>query len=255
MRKLIVLFSIVVLVGLASCENSKLARLKKTIKEVNDECPVDMGMIGNIVSYKFDENENEVQINISVDEDNLNIDFIRDNEEMIISSMKLSLLKADDKKLEKEAIDAGVGMSFIYTGVSTGKSHKLTLTLDDLKDIINNNNSLSEKEIDEILLAQQIASVDASCPFFIDEGMKIVRAYDDGNNVVYVALIDEDIYDLETLLYSRHEIKKGMKETFGDPTMKLFIERLKSLGKGLVYRYQGDRSGKSIDITFTTEEL
>lgn len=253
MKKIIVLFSIIVLVGLASCENPKLTKLKKTIKEANEACPVNMGMVGTLLSIKFDENENEVKVYFSIDDDITSIDVIRENEQMFMKTLKLSFSDADQKVFLKELIEAGVGMSVIYEGASSGKSHKFTFTLDDLKEIYNN--PLSEKEINQLYLENEITTTNASLPSVLDEGMELVRMFDDGKNVVYLTLLDEEIYDIDDFKYSWYEAKQSIRESFGDPILKRFLEKLKSLDKGLVYRYQGKQSGKSCDITFIPEEL
>jgi len=106
-----------------------------------------------------------------------------------------------------------------------------------------------------MLLENQIYIENSSCPYHIDEGLEIVKVYDDGNNVVYKYRMDENIYNVATFKYTQSDLKNIMSEGFNDPSMKKQIEIFKSLNKGLVYHYYGDKSGESVKITFTADEL
>ena len=67
-------FLVIVLFGFTSCENGNVARLKQTIKVINDQCPMDLGMNGDMLCARYDEKTGEVQIHFSVSEDVIGID-------------------------------------------------------------------------------------------------------------------------------------------------------------------------------------
>ncbi len=254
MKKLLLILSMfAVMVCFTSCENENVKRLKREIEAADKQCPVNMGMIGDMLSMKYDEKAKEVQLYFSLHDDMLSIEALKNNEQMALQSMKLSFSKGESREMLKQMIKAGAGLSITYKSASTGKSFKVNLSLDDLKEI--RDTPMTDEEINKMLLENQLAIENSRCPYLVDEGMEMVKAYDDGANIVYACRIDEDMYDISALKYAQDEIKQNMKEIFKDPLMKKQLGIIKSLDKGFVYHYYGDTSGESVDIIFSNDEL
>lgn len=51
--------------GFYSCDSSK-EELKAKIEAANKECPIDLGLVGSISSYQFDEDADEVIITMTI---------------------------------------------------------------------------------------------------------------------------------------------------------------------------------------------
>lgn len=254
MKKLLLILSMfAVMVCFTSCENENVKRLKREIEAADKQCPVNMGMMGDMLSMKYDEKAKEVQLYFSLHDDMLSIEALKNNEQMALQSMKLSFSKGESREMLKQMIKAGAGLSITYKSASTGKSFKVNLSLDDLKEI--RDTPLTDEEINKMLLDNQLAMENSRCPYLVDEGMEMVKVYDDGANIVYACRIDEDMYDISALKYAQDEIKQNMKEIFKDPLMKKQLGIIKSLDKGFVYHYYGDTSGESVDIVFSNDEL
>lgn len=254
MKKVLTILSmLVILLGFSSCENQNVTKLKREIEAADKQCPVNMGMMGDMLSLKYDDNAKEVQLYFSLHDDMMSIDALRNNENMALQSMKLSFSRGESKEMLKQMINAGAGLTITYKSAATGKTFKVKLSLDDLKDI--KDNPMSDSEINRLLLDNQLAMENARCPYIVDEGMEMVKAYDDGDNIVYACRIDEDMYDISALKYAQSEIKSNMRDIFKDPLMKKELGLIHSLGKGFTYRYYGESSGQSVDITFSNAEL
>lgn len=254
MKKLqTILFTLVILVGLSSCENLHVAKLKHEIEAANKQCPVNMGMMGDMLSMKYDDNAKEVQLYMSLNEDMISIDALQNSENLASQSMKLSFSCGEYKEMLKLMINAGSGLAMTFKSASSGKSFKVNMPLDELKDMVDN--PMKESEINRLLLENQLAMENSRCPYSVDEGMEMEKAFDDGDNIIYVCRIDEDMYDISAIRYAQAEIKDRIKDMFTDPVMKKQIELMQSLGKGFTYRYYGDASGEIVEITFTKEEL
>lgn len=254
MKKLLLSLSIIiVMVCITGCGNENEKRLKREIEAVDKQCPIDMGMMGDMLSMKYDEKAKEVQLYFSLHDDMLSIEALKNNEQLALQSMKLSFSKGESREMLKQMIKASAGLSITYKSASTGKSFKANFSLDDLKGIWDN--PMNDSDINEMLLINQLAMENSICPYSVEEGMYMVKVFDEGDNVVYVCQIDEKMYDLSLLESAQDLIKQNMIEVLRDPIAKKRLESIASLDKGLVYRYLGDTSGESFDVVFSTDEL
>lgn len=256
MKKLLIVFEMLaVLLCFLSCnrEETNIKKLKKEIENANRECPKSMGIVGDLLSMKFDEKSREVQLYYSLNDDLFSIDVLKDNSKLLHQNMKLIFANDEIKKNLDKLIDAKCSFVITYKGASSGKSVTAKLTLNDLKEI--KDNSISIDEINKLLLENHLAIEDSRCPYQIDDGITMLRAYDDGTNIVYVYGMDETIHDLYFIESSLDENKGNISSMFYDPSIRAFLKIVLTLNKGVIYRYQGIISGKKVDIVFTPEEL
>ena len=254
MKKISVILSMLTLLILfVGCEDENVKKLKREIKLADRECPVNMGMIGDMLNIKYDERKNEVQVYFSINDEIVSLDALKNNGQLAKNSMKLSINRKESSDLWKMITNAGAGLSVTFKSASTGKSFEIKIPVDELKEIIKN--PLSEIETNKLLLENQLAMENSRSPYSVAEGMQLVKVFDDGNNIVYEYSLDEDLYDISLFNYAKDEIKSNAREIFNDPVMKRNIETINSLGKGLIIRYSGKKTGKSADISFTSDEL
>lgn len=271
MKKLLtILTMLAVMVGTAACGDSKtknkvnsaIEQLKHELEIADRQCPYNAGAIGDLISIKYLESTNEVQFYFIINDNLLDLDVLEKNKRLARQSTKLALTlqKQTPKQSEtvnrmlKSMIDAGARLVYTYKSNLSGKSFNIRLSPDDLKEIYDTP-SISNLETNKLLFECNVALENSQCPLTIDEGMTITRAYDDGSNLIYECRIDEQMYDIEMLKYNESEMKKSIKSVFNEPMTSRYINLCSSLDKGLIYRYNGDTSGKSVDIIFTPEEL
>lgn len=212
-----------------------------------------MGMVGDLLSVKYDEKKKEVQYYMSLNDDIVSLDLMKKNEKMARQTLKLAFSKNDANEFLEQMTKAGAGLSVTYKSASTGKTLNISFTPDELKQI--KDNPITEKEISRLLLNNMLAMTNAGCPHPIYEGVEMEKVFEEGDNVVYIYRVDEEMYDISPMKARKKEAKDGMKEMFKDPSMKRDLGVLKSLDKGLVFRSYGDQSRDSIDIIFTNEEI
>lgn len=244
---------IAVMVCVTSCENENVKRLKREIGDLDKQCPVNLGMMGDLLSVKYDEEAKEVQWYFSINEDVVSVEALKNNEQKVIQTMKLSFNKGESREMLQQMINTGAGLSVNYKSASTGKSFKATFSLDDLKEI--RDIPMTDKEINKMLLDNMLVAENSRSPYIVEKGVEMVKAYEDGENIVFAYRIDEDMYDISLFKFAHDEIKQNMKEIFKDPLMKRQFDIINSLDKGFVFRYYGDTSGESVDIYFSNYEL
>jgi hypothetical protein len=258
MKKLSAIFPLIVLViglgiRLYRCENENVSQLREAIEVSNSQCPQNLGMMGDLLSLKFDEKSKEVQAYFLLNENLLNIDVLKNNKKLVSQSMKLSFSKSESQELINLVAQAGASLSMTLKGGNSGKTLKITFTKDDLKSL--GNNPLSESDINKLLLENQIAIVNSSCPYPVEYGVEMEKVYDEGSYVIYACRIDENLFDMAQLRTAQNEIKDNVKGIFEDPSVKGAAKLMVALGKGLIYRYYGELSGESVDIVFDVDEL
>ena len=212
-----------------SCQKSPVAQIKQDILSLNDECPLIIGDI-QISSFGFDDEKNLVITNAVISDDAM-FNVIQNNyasKSKIIKNFDADLINANNPNETKE----------------------ISMTATEIKNIIDN------PIPDEELILQLIENEKSTFPTKIDEGMTIVDALKEGNNAIFICSIDENIYDINTLIdYLRTNEKDFKQELLADPLQKGNFKILKRANTNLIYRYIGDSSQKYIDITITPEEM
>ncbi len=107
-----------------------------------------------------------------------------------------------------------------------------------------------------IKLKAIMAVANASLPEDLGEGLTLKSAAVEDGNVLYMVDCDEDIYDMDVLEESidgmRAEIKESLRATEG---VEELTELCAALHADVVYRYVGDQTGQSVDVTIPYSEL
>lgn len=242
------------------CGNENVKKLKREIIIANKKCP-QTGREADLLSIKYNDETKEVQMEFSFHEENedlISIDDFNKHKDMFVKSFKIYLIHLsedylDTRPLLEEMEKAQSGLSLIIKGNKSDKTFRVQVTADELKEILHK--PLSEQEINQFELEFYILKSNMDCPYSVDEGMEMEKIYDNGRNVVVDFKLDESKYDPSILKQFQSQAKEGIKESLDDRNMYQLLHLLAPLDKGLVYHYYGDKSGKSVDIEFTPEEL
>lgn len=230
--------------------NKYITKLKEMIEEGNRSCPMDLGMLGEVQKMNYDENSNHVKFHYLIDETNTPLT-IYDDTKNIKQSLKITLFTESSRPLMKSLIDAKAGLQLIYKGSKSKKTKKINLSYTELKEAYNN--PITEKEKNVILLENQIARENGACPMTVSEGMIMDKVFDTGSYVVWRYRLDEDYYSLSD--FSASEVKQNMIAVFKDPTINQIMQLMIKNNRGVIYRYYGDTSNKTVDVKFTVSEL
>ncbi len=252
-RVMSLLFTVAAIAALLVSCNGNKAKIMEMVNAINDMCPIDMGMMGEMTSVEYDEEANEVQSTITMDEDFMSVEALAGNKRMATNQLKLYFLKEETKESLKELISAGVGYAYIYKGAESGKTCKISLTNEEINDLWNN--PIPQDELNEMMLENQIAMESAQYPSLADVGLTIMSMRDDGEYVIYECEVDENLYDISAFRAAKNEMKEAMRETFDDVTAKQQLSVFAAADRGLIYRYYGETSGDAVDIVFTSREL
>lgn len=255
MKKLIFLFSILAItIGMSSCQSVAEQKLKKAIEQANKSCPLDMGMVGQITSMKYDSDTKYVINTVLTDEDVVDLVYLNENKNEAVSAMKLALDQNEDtRKMLKLMTEAGAGMTYIYEGNLSGTICEVSLSPEEIKDLYEN--PVSEDVKYKMIIKTAVENEGSRCPYTIDEGLEMVSVEDDGENVIYTCSADEELFDMDLMESMKGDLKGSIAETLNDLSAQDFIKALRQENHGIIYRYVGNKTGKQVDIVFDNDDL
>lgn len=93
-------------------------------------------------------------------------------------------------------------------------------------------------------------------PINAGSGVTITEIYLTDNNLVYVALCDENLVNIEALNQAKAQVKQGiLSSATASSEARSIIELCIKAKRGMLYIYKGDTSGKTCRVQITTSEL
>lgn len=250
----VMLLACVSLIMLTGCSDKK-SQLKLGIQIANKQCPIKVGAAGEVTSITFD--DKDVIYAMSMDEDYANLEALEKNPESMKSAVSAMFRnpQGDIKKMLDLVVETNSGVKFIYKGKTSGKEVECYLTTEDLKELLNS--KMSAKESNQKKLEELVNITNVSCPMTIDEATVMEKLEIEGDNVVYLYKVDEDMVDVDALESNKEEMKQGIKNSLNvaDPSLKSFLEACLNDKKNLVYRYTGNTSGNSMECVLEVSEI
>lgn len=238
-----------------SCDLSK-KKLQSGIETANKECPIDLGMVGEISSIVFDDETDEVILTMTISKEmSLNTSALKKQENALRKSMLGVWAKSEaGMTLMKELAMADAKFSIVIQPEDSNESLKINVSKEEIKE-------LAEGKIAPIssrdMLDMMITSSNAQCPMQMDEVTILSSVSIEGSDLVFNYSIDENSMSLEALEQNKATIKAELKEGFSsqDPMMKRIVSICKEANVGFVHRYVGNVTGKACVIRFSPSEL
>lgn len=228
-------------------------RVINEIELTDAQLPINMGMLGEMVSMSYNDENETVDVEVRVAESNY-VDMMKKNAELAKNSIMLTFAKSDKEYFLNNMVDAGLGTVYIYKAPTGNKELRIEISNEELVQL--RDNPLTDEEINDILFETTMATQKAMCPYDVAEGMKAVNIEDNGKEVVITIKIDENLYDMDLLRLSKDISKQNMKDFIRDDmAMQEFTGILTAKDRGLIYRMKGSKSGAVVDVGFTADEL
>ena len=228
--------------------------LLELVQLMNLSCPTSMGDFGEIVSITH--TNGCVSFKAVVNKTyTFVIDAINNNKQSIKHSAKQSFSYMNSpiiKKLFQLMIAEGYGLEVIYVEKDTQKTAKMNLSTNDLKDILNADKEYSPQEF----LKEQVRVTNAQFPIKLEGGITGTQVTYSNNEFVFYYDMDETVNSVELLQRNTLNIKKNLINALKtEPSSQLLIKALKDAGATMVYKYTGDKTGKSCTIKINSSEL
>lgn len=238
-----------------SCDLSK-KKLQSDIETTNKECPIDLGMLGEISSLEFDEETDELIMTMTISKEmNLKVSALNKMKDALKNTMLGAWAKSESGlKLMRKLAQADSKITIVMQTEGSNESLKINVSKDEVKDV-------AEGKIAPIsphdMLEMMVTSTNVQCPMQVDEATTLSSVSLEGGDFVYNYSTDENSVSIEALEQNKAAIKAEIKQTLSvqDPLTKRIISICKEANAGIVFRYVGNVTGKACIVKFSSSEL
>lgn len=245
----------VAILCLAACK--KESKLQQSVRLANNQCPVSIGIAGDMTAITYDEQTNTVIIDYLMNEKYFNIDAMKKNTELLKENVYslIATAEGDLKTMTEELLAADASLTLRWTGKESGKTVDITLTSKEIK---------AARESGEAFanplkaLESAIEVTNAQTPMKVDDATTMTSLTVVGDYATYEYTIDDSVIPFHKVLDQKEILKANIRQnalTNPDPALKEFINLCKKANKGLAYKYISSRSGDSFIIEFPVDEL
>ena len=260
-KSILFLYCVIVyslILSISSCKNDPLAKLgqklndseiSQLVEALNEQCPVSYE-IGTANSFKCE--GKKVVIDYTIDEDILSFEKL--DKKAIFDAWRLLYLDCcsnNDKALMKSLALSGYDLQCVFTGSRTG--HKASIDVSDQQ--LNTYKPLSQEES----IKTTVEITRAVLPIPLDSVTDMIDVSLDKDNLIYIYRINEENFNISMLENEptfRENIATGITQQFtSNSSAGELFKKLCISGRGLCYRYQGSKTGKTIDIGFSNIQL
>ena len=245
-----------VVVMLLSCESNvaKKTLLKMEVEKIQKELPVNLGSMGDLSAVTYE--DAVVTLTYLVNETLNDIDGLKKDSTLVKENFQCIVARNNAmQKMVKEIAAADASLLLEYKGNTSGKVESVTIAKDVLANtdkFILTGTAAAEKLVKNVTRLER-----NRMPTDMGSGIKLVDAFWEGDNYVYLANLDKTIYSIEGLrMANKNDMKQGIIAALAnDPSSRNFIEAMITLRKNVGYRYQIEDSKDHVDIMVSYSEL
>lgn len=251
-----VLVLALVVMALLSCESNsaKKTLLKMDIEKTQKELPLKLGSMGELTGLTYD--DDVVTITYLLNENLNDIEGLIKDSTLVKENFQCMVARNNNmQKMVKQMAGVEASLVLKYKGKTSGKVASVTIAKEELANT--DKFILTGAEAAEKLVKNLSRLERNRMPTNVGNGIKMVDAFWDGNNYVYLASLDNHIYSIEALRMSdKNEMKKGIVMALAnEPASQAFVEAMITLRKNICYRYQIEGSDDHVDVVVPYSEL
>ena len=245
-----------VIAMLLSCESNvaKKTLLKMEVDNIQKELPIKLGSMGDLSAVTYE--DDVVTLTYLVNETLSDIDGLVRDSNLVKENYQCMVARNNAmQKMVKEIAGADASLVLQYKGNTSGKVASVTISKDELANtdkFILTGTAAAEKLVENITRLER-----NRMPTDVGNGIKLVDAFWEGDNYIYLANLDKSIYTIEGLkMANRNDMKQGVIAALSnDPSSRTFIEAMITLRKNIGYRYQVEDSKDYVDIIVSYSDL
>lgn len=252
-QKILSQFGLLLAIALAFASCSK-TKLQIQLELANKQCPISLGEMGEISGITYE--DNVVTFNYEMNEEYIDFDQIKANSTAMKENVIIFLQNSEGaiKNLIAEIKNDGAGLAMAYKGKQSGKTFTITLTPEEIASMSEASQADTEpaSALDALLknANMQLPREDA-------QGMITEKIVVEGDYVVSMIKVDEEIYSIADLNAGKELTKEILKETLKGmgPVVDHEMKVYKNAGKGIAYKYIGNKSGEVYLIEIAASDL
>ena len=235
-----------IMASMTSCSKSKIDQF---IDSVNDECPVstEFGVLTELSS-----SDKMVSFNYTVDNKIIPFPKLKANPDVVKKMWKITFLDDKDKtknEFVNEILASGKGVQLTFN--DNNQHFSIDINNNELKSLIQQKIPANEQ------MQIQIDITKLNLPKVLDEMTTMVDIKLENDFVTYCYKINDEVLPLKEMESNQKvNIVNGIKNEFaqGSP-LAVFFKTVIDMGKSLRYQYNGTKSGETLNIDFTNNEL
>ena len=228
--------------------------LNKKVKEMNEECPIDLGSLGKMEGVYIDDDNVIMRLVVSKGA-GLNINAMRNNEEQFKNGFITGFSNSEDSRiLMKVIVDANAGFTIRFIQADALDSIDFRLSTDDLKEALNS----ADMTGSPMKIIETMANnANVQCPQPIDDVTVMTKVSLEDNYLTYYYDIDESQVSIDALNESKAAMKAEIARNLlaDDPTLEQIRKNCINANVGIRYIYVGTSSKKQMIIVFESSEL
>lgn len=245
-----------VVLMLLSCDSNgaKKTLLKNDVEKIQKELPVRLGSMGDLTTVTYE--DDVVTLTYLLNEKLNDIDGLIKDTTLVKENFQCMVARNNTfQKMIKEIADADASLVLNYKGKTSGKVASVTISKEEMANT--DNFILTGTAAAEKLVANITRLERNRMPTDVGSGVKIVDAFWEGDNYVYLATLSKSLYTIEGLrMADKNAMKQGVIAALAnEPSSRTFIEAMITLRKNVGYRYQIEGSKDHVDIMVSYSEL
>ncbi|MBQ4449075.1 MAG: hypothetical protein II900_01420 [Prevotella sp.] len=245
-----------VVLMLLSCDSNgaKKTLLKMEVDKIQKELPVRLGSMGDLTTVTYE--DDVVTLTYLLNEKLNDIDGLIKDTTLVKENFQCMVARNNAfQKMVKEIADADASLVLNYKGKTSGKVASVTICKEEMANT--DNFILTGTAAAEKLVANITRLERNRMPTDVGSGVKIVDAFWEGDNYVYLATLSKSLYTIEGLrMADKNAMKQGVIAALAnEPSSRTFIEAMITLRKNVGYRYQIEGSKDHVDIMVSYSEL
>lgn len=245
-----------VVLMLLSCDSNvaKKTLLKNDVEKIQKELPVRLGSMGDLTTVTYE--DDVVTLTYLLNEKLNDIDGLIKDTTLVKENFQCMVARNNTfQKMVKEIADADASLVLNYKGKTSGKVASVTISKEEMANT--DNFILTGTAAAEKLVANITRLERNRMPTDVGSGVKIVDAFWEGDNYVYLATLSKSLYTIEGLrMADKNAMKQGVIAALAsEPSSRTFIEAMITLRKNVGYRYQIEGSKDHVDVLVSYSEL
>lgn len=257
MKKLMLLMGMLAALAVAGCSSPE-RKIQQGVEATKKVLPIEVAGIGVISDVSFNEANKNLIMVTDVYDDMVQIESIRSNPALSQESCMLNIASNGREQNKKDVllnnlVEIGGFVTYVYRDILTGNAAMVNLSTEQIREALEYD--YTEEELFDKLLDIEVARENSQYPVEIEQGMFMQSVSREDGYLVYHVVLDENDYNIDEMNAAHDLLRSNMEAEMASPEMKEILYRLSKVGNGLRYTYTGDKSGKSVDITFTPEDV
>lgn len=245
-----------VVLMLLSCDSNvaKKTLLKNDVEKIQKELPVRLGSMGDLTTVTYE--DDVVTLTYLLNEKLNDIDGLIKDTTLVKENFQCMVARNNTfQKMIKEIADADASLVLNYKGKTSGKVASVTISKEEMANT--DNFILTGTAAAEKLVANITRLERNRMPTDVGSGVKIVDAFWEGDNYVYLATLSKSLYTIDGLrMADKNAMKQGVIAALAsEPSSRTFIEAMITLRKNVGYRYQIEGSKDHVDVLVSYSEL